>query len=404
VQLRAGIPLHRFYTQERAAFFMPAGFGSGVAMTYFARMSVPVALCLAIVMAGCGGHSPETESPAPAIAQRGQVYVASDPRGIRVVTAKEKAVPDLLVAPAHVEPDPTQVVHVFAPVGGRLTAMKVRPGDHVARGALIAQLDSGDVAGDLASYQVAKATADLKERALSRAAELYQHHAIAQKDYEQAQADAASAQVALNQARDQARILGIDPASATWSSHVDVRAPRAGVVLDVGAAAGEFSKSLGATDPLCTIADIETVWVVGDVLESDVAAVKIGAMAQISMNAYPGKTWPGRMAAIGDVIDPMTHTMKVRVVLANPGFLLKPEMYGTLSVVRSTSEAILIPDSAVVREGMSAYVFVKKADNQFEKRDVTPGRSAGDQVMIKTGLKTGESVVSEGALLLRAAS
>jgi cobalt-zinc-cadmium efflux system membrane fusion protein len=174
--------------------------------------------------------------------------------------------------------------------------------------------------------------------------------------------------------------------------------------LDVGAAAGEFSKSLGATDPLCTIADIDTVWVVGDVLESDVAAVKMGATAQISMNAYPEKTWQGNIAATGDVIDPMTHTMKVRVVLANPGFLLKPDMYGTLSMLRSTTHAIILPDSAVVREGTAAYVFVKKADNQFEKRDVTPGRSDGGQVMIKSGLKTGESVVSEGALLLRAAS
>jgi cobalt-zinc-cadmium efflux system membrane fusion protein len=256
----------------------------------------------------------------------------------------------------------------------------------------------------LAVYQAAKANADLKERALSRATELYQHHAIPQKDYEQAQADQAAAQSAVNQARDQARILGLDPANGAWSSHVDVRAPRAGVVLDVGAAAGEFSKALGATDPLCTIADIETVWVVGDVLESDVAVVRLGATAQISMNAYPGRAWQGRITAVGDVIDPTTHTMKVRVVLPNPALRLKPEMYGTLSLVRSTSQEIVMPDSAVVREGTASYVFVRQGENRFVRRDVTLGRSTDNQLVVKTGLKPGESVVSQGALLLRAAS
>jgi cobalt-zinc-cadmium efflux system membrane fusion protein len=377
-------------------------FDSGVAMKYLAQISG--LLCLAAVMAGCGGHSAETASPAPPPAQQGEVYVSSDPRGIQVVTAAEKSVPDLLVTPAHVEADPTRVIHVFAPVGGRLTAINVRPGDHVEKGAIIAQLDSGDVAGALASYQAAKANADLKERALNRASELYDHHAIPQKDFEQAQADQAAAQSALNQARDQARILGVDPSSSVWSSHVDVRAPRAGVVLDVSAAAGEFSKSLEATDPLCTIADIEAVWAVGDVMESDVAAVRLGAQAQISMNAYPGQTWQGTIAAAGDVIDPMTHTMKVRVVLPNPGLRLKPDMYGTLSVVRSTSQQVVLPGSAVVREGATAYVFVQQAENRFVRRDVTLGRSTGNQIVVKSGLKPGELVVSQGALLLRAAS
>jgi cobalt-zinc-cadmium efflux system membrane fusion protein len=373
-------------------------------MKRFSRISAPGLLCLAGLMAGCGGHSPESASSTAPAAQQGAVYVASDPRGIQVVTTEENAVPDILVVPARVEADPTRVVHVFAPVGGRLTAMNVRPGEHVAKGAVIAQLDSGDVAGDLAAYLAAKANADLKERALSRAAELYQHHAIAQRDYEQAQADQAASQSVVNQARDQARILGIDPANGAWSSHVDVRAPRAGVILDVGAAAGEFSKSLGATDPICTIADIETVWVVGDVLESDVTVVRLGAEARITMNAYPGQTWQGRIAAAGDVIDPLTHTMQARVVLPNPGLRLKPEMYGTLSVVRSTTQEFVLPDSAVVREGATAYVYVRQGDNRFVRRDVTLGHSAGGQVVIKGGLKPGEPVVSEGALLLRSAS
>src|SRR5271154_3490616 len=116
-------------------------------MKHFVRIFAPVLLCLAGAMAGCGGHSPETGSSTPPPAQQGEVYVATDPRGIQLVTAEQKPVPDLLVAPARVEADPTRVIHVFAPVGGRLTAINVRPGDHVARGTVIAQLDSGDVAG-----------------------------------------------------------------------------------------------------------------------------------------------------------------------------------------------------------------------------------------------------------------
>jgi membrane fusion protein, heavy metal efflux system len=356
----------------------------------------------AALLAACG-RAPE-ETPAAPAANAGEVYTAQDPRGIRVVAAEKKSVPDMLQVPARVEADPTRVLRVFPPVSGRLIAVNVRPSDRVAKGQMIAELDSGDVAAGRGAYDSAKANADLKRKALDRATMLYQKGVIAQKDFEQAQADDAAAQAALSQARDQLRILGSDPASPGFSSVVRVLAPRAGVVLDVNAAPGQFSKSLDASDPLCTIADIDSVWIVGDVLENDVGAVRPGAAADISINAYPGKTWKSTISAVSDAVDPLTHTLKARAVLPNPGLELKPEMYGSLSVVRSTEPALVVPVAAVLREGAAAYVFIQKGENRFERRDVEAGRTFGGEIEIKSGLQPGESVVSEGALLLRAAS
>jgi cobalt-zinc-cadmium efflux system membrane fusion protein len=172
-------------------------------------------------------------------------------------------------------------------------------------------------------------------------------------------------------------------------------------VLDIGAAPGELSKSLDAPQPLCTIADLNAVWVLGDVFEKDVASLRAGDRAEVTVNAYPGQKWNARVAMISDAVDPATRTLKLRVVLDNPGLRLKPEMFASVRLVRASANAIVIPASSLLREGASNYVFVQKGENRFERREVVLGRSVDGQVEITSGLKPGDVVVSEGALLLR---
>ena len=361
--------------------------------------------CLAALL-GCSSSKSDAARDATTAAQgpsssASTEYFAPDTKGIKTVTVQKTSVPDYLDLPAHIEADPTRVVHVYPPTGGRIIEMKVRPWDHVNKGETLAIIESGDLSRSVADYHKAAADYEVKQKELARAKDLYEHNAIAEKDYQQAQADALSSQAELTAARDQIRVFGVDPDHAT--SQLTVAAPRSGVILDVGASLGEFSKSLDAPEPLCTIADIDTIWAIGDIYESDLAAAKAGQDAIVTLSAYPGQHWSGHVSVVSDAVDPATRTLHVRITLANPGERIKPQMFGTIRLTRAVAQAILVPASAVIREGNDAYVFVAKSPGRYERRGVTLGRTFASSIEIAKGLSPGETVVSEDPLLLRAA-
>jgi membrane fusion protein, heavy metal efflux system len=360
------------------------------------------AVAIAIAAAGCGGSGTASDQPKPAADTanaQGSEYVASDAKGIQTMTVKSAAVPEYLELAAHVEADPTRVVHVFAPAGGRITELKVRPWERVEKGQTLALLESSDLARAMADFHKSVADNDVKQKQLTRSEDLLAHHAIAEKDYQQAVADAQSSKAALEAAREQILLFGMDPDKA--ASQLRVTAPRSGVILDVGAAQGEFSKSLDAPMPLCTIADISTVWALGDVYEKDLNAVKSGQDALITLNAYPDQHLSGKVSVVSDTVDPVTRTLHVRVILPNNDGRIKPAMFGSIRILRSTSQGILVPTAAVIREGTEAYVFVGKGNGKYERRNVKLARTFDGSVDITSGLSAGDTIVSEGALLLR---
>jgi membrane fusion protein, heavy metal efflux system len=355
----------------------------------------------AALAAGCGSPSATNHTPSnlQSPSSPGTGYVAPAIQGIQVITVRSGIIPEYLELTAHIEADPTRVVRVFTPAGGRITELKISPWQRVEKGQTLALLESSDLARAVADYHKALADSDVKQKQLSRADDLLAHHAIAEKDYQQAQADAQMATAGLDAAREQILVFGMDPDHAT--NQLRVAAPRSGVILDIGAAPGEFSKSLDAPMPLCTIADITTVWAVGDVYEKDLTAVKSGEQALVTLNAYPDDHLAGRVSVVSDTVDPVTRTLHVRVVLSNSNARIKPAMFGSIRILRSSSQGILVPMSAVIREGAEAYVFVSKGSGRFERRGVKIARSFEGSLEIQSGINAGDTVVSEGALLLR---
>src|ERR1700720_1743598 len=158
-----------------------------------------VALIAAVVFCGCGstGNSSEQPKAANSDNSKGAEYVASDAKGIQTITVKTTVVPNYLELAAHIEADPTRVVHVFAPAGGRITELKVRPWERVERGQTLALLESSDLARAMADYQRGVADNEVKQKQLARAQDLLAHRAIAEKDFQQAQADAQMAKAVL---------------------------------------------------------------------------------------------------------------------------------------------------------------------------------------------------------------
>ncbi len=352
------------------------------------RLSWTAMCVLSVFTAACSRSEPAAGEPASSAAQM-----------VKTETVRLQAIRDDLTIPARVEADPARVVHVFPPAGGRLLRVAVRPGDQVAKGQVIAVLESADVAQARADYQKAAAEAERTAKALERAQLLLDHKVLSEREYQQAQSDSVSAKAELARTEEHMRILGA-PLQGT-SNQVSLLAPRGGSVLELTAAPGELSKSTDNATPICTIADISSVWVVGDLFEKDLGSVRAGEPVEISISAYPGQTWRTRLSVISDAMDPQSRTLKVRALLANPGRKLKPEMFGAIRLRRPEAQAVVVPASAVLREGGDVMVMVQAKPGTYERRLITVARADPRQVVIASGVKPGDTVVVEGAALLR---
>ncbi len=355
------------------------------------RLLAPLALsCMILGLTACGDKSGAEAASQPSPNQTPVVQTQA---------VQQQLVPDALELAAKVQPDPASVVRVFPPAGGRVVQVMVRPGENVRSGQVIAELQSSDVAQARTDYQKALAEYDRASRILTRSQTLYEHKAIAEKDLQDAQINTQEASADLERAKEHLHVLGV-PLDGSYDT-LRVIAPRGGVVLDLGAAPGEFSKALDAPAPVATIADLSTVWVVGDVYEKDLATVHLGSPVDVVVSAYPGQTFRGKLNALSGNIDPNTRTLKVRVDIANPKQLLKPEMFATIRVIRADRPVIVLPTTAVIREGDQSSVYVEQSPGKFEKRSVQLARTSGTQVEIASGLKPGEHVAVQGAALLR---
>jgi membrane fusion protein, heavy metal efflux system len=351
-------------------------------------------------LAGCGNHpAASLAASAAPVQSSADVTVPANSQGIETVVVRSQPIAFTINSPARIVPDPARVIHVFPPAGGRILTVTVHPGDLVRKGQVLATLQSSDAVGALSDYQKARTDLALKEKALQRAQELKDHGALSERDLQQAQADAATAEASLAAASSRLQLLGVNPNGL--SQQLEVLAPRSGAVLDTGAAPGELSKAQDAPQPLCTIADLSEVWVEGDLFEKDIEAVHVGDEAVVEMPAFPDKQWKARITNIGYALDPATRTLKMRVVLPNPALKLKPDMFATIRLTAITRTGIVLPASALLSSGDQSYVYVRKSPGTFARRQVTVRPVDGSQVEITSGLAAGEAVVTQGALLLR---
>lgn len=178
---------------------------------------------------------------------------------------------------------------------------------------------------------------------------------------------------------------------------IPVYSPLSGVVIEKNVIEGGYVKD---GDPLFTIADLSTVWVEADVFESDQALLRPGQRVDITLQSYPGRTFSGKIMLINPFLDPKTRTVKVRVMLPNPEFKLKPEMIVQATIREPLGDCLAVPLSAVMDNGRRKIVWVETAPGTFAARQVVVGASAGDMVQILSGLAAGERVAASGGYLI----
>jgi len=182
-----------------------------------------------------------------------------------------------------------------------------------------------------------------------------------------------------------------------------LRAPIAGVVMDKQALEGLH---FAAGDMLYRIADLSTVWLLADVYEQDLAQIRQGQSATISVQAYPGRVFEGRVAFIYPTVNAQTRTAKVRIEVPNPELLLKTDMYATVEIAAPVESAsvLVVPDSAVLDTGTRQTVLVDRGEGRFEPRAVKLAARAGGFAAVLDGVREGEKVVTGANFLIDAES
>jgi len=326
--------------------------------------------------------------------------------GIETTIAHSQQSTDYLDIPARISADPSHVVRIFPPASGRMLGLRVLPGQEVKKGDPIATLQSPDIAAARADFEKAKIEVLRSDRALTRGKLLLQHEVLSQSDYYELEAADQTAHSELERSRQRIHELGFSEDGT--SDEIALRAPISGVVLDIGTAAGEMQRSLDNATPIATIANIDSVWIVGDIFERDLSSIKPGREVEIRVPAYPDLKLSGRVTNIGDALDPNTHTLKLRVVLPNPKHTLKADMFATIRVPGAARYAFILPSTAVLHEGDKTSVFVQNTSGKYDQRPVTIGRTfesgSVKNIEVLTGINDGEKVVTVGGALLRPTS
>ena len=358
-------------------------------MTTTSISSIACCLAACFALAGCG----KKLNPASSGVPQAQV--------IETAFVHHQQMASQLVLPARIVANPTQTVHIYPLISGRILSLSILPGQQVHKGEKIGTLQSSDAGQARADFEKAKIEAARADLQLARAKELLAHGVMAQRDYDDLKALNETDHAELERARQALHVLGFNENST--SDIVPIVAPISGVVLDVGTGPGELQRSLDNATPIANIANIDSVWVVGDLYPRDQADVHVGQPASITVAGYPGLVLHGAVQNISDAVDPVTLTLKVRVVLPNPGYRLKPDMYANMTLTTRTSDVIVVPSTAVIRNGSEVFAFVETAPGKYVRRDVTLGPTRADNDEITQGLHDGDKVVTTGAELLREA-
>ncbi len=285
-------------------------------------------------------------------------------------------------------------------VAGRVVAIRAEPGASVRKGQVLAQIDSADFGAALADLQKARADEERKRQAAARARDLVPGEAIAARDLESAQADYQQAQA--ETLRAERRLHSLNPNGAlVQGQRMNLVSPIDGVVternitpaLEVGA---------GMAAPLFVLTNPKRLWLQIDVPDAMLARIALGAQVEVESDAFPGEKFHAVVSQRGLSVDPNTRRVMVRAQLDNPAGKLLPEMYVRATLLRPQGQAVKVPNSALVNRGLYTYVFVQSAPGRFLRRQVQMLTHGADASYLGAGVSGGESIVTNGALLLDA--
>ena len=393
----------------------------------FRRLTHALLLAPILTLPVCSGC--KTATDASANANRQPSVPASDSSRnamIETETVAPQPIAGAIIATGKILVSENRIATIGPVHDGRLVRLYAGQGSKVKKGQKLADLESPDI--DQAEADYLKALADHENALRTSAAEiklaqatydrtnmLYQKTITAGKNLQAAEHDlevakasaansVASTKAALTASRRRLLILGLKDADVdALTSKPDLTAvfsltsPIEGIVVERNATIGA---TVGSDANLFKIIDISSVWIDANVFEKDVERVKLGQEVKVSVPAFPGSTFSGKVILISSVVDAETRSLKVRTEVPNRDDKLKPDMFANVQIITDLNRtAISIPLAALLNDNGQSVVFVT-ADSKYEKRVVTPGIQSNDRVEILDGLKAGDKVVVKGNYLL----
>jgi len=373
-----------------------------------------VVLFVAFVLAGLLGceRTPDqaAEPKKPVVAER---------PGVLRLTAEELSRTAIEVAPvargallvprqytATVQANENELAEVTTLIRGRVEKVYVDVGQDVKKDALLALLHSTDLGVAEGTYLKSAARLHEAKLAYERAKDLYEQKVVSLAELQRREATMKTAQAETREARNRLELLGTPRQEVerldredTIKADVPLRAPFDGRVIMRNITRGEVVEM---EQKLFTIADLSDVWVVGNVPEKDIQFIRKDQKVNVIVSAYPHAIIPGTITYIGDVLNPATRTMRLRVTVSNPDRLLKPEMFATVLVyAAATPDALTLPIAAIQNGPTGTMVFVQRGTNDFEVRPVKVGSEQGEVVTVLEGVSAGEQVVTKGSFVLK---
>jgi membrane fusion protein, heavy metal efflux system len=357
----------------------------------------------ALFFVGCDGAPKQkdtaAEAPPPAqIVREGDASVVhvDQPEQFPLATAGGYSAASELVATGVVAPDISRTVPVISVASGRVVDIRARLGDTVKKGQMLLRVQSSDISGAFSDYRKAIADEILATKQFDRAKGLYDHGAISLNDFQIAEDAQNKAKVDVEATTEKLRVLGssVDHPSGI----VDIVAPISGVITDQQVTNAAGVQGLSATNPF-TISDLSDVWIICDVYENDLSAVRLGETADIRLNAYPDQIIAGKISNIGAVLDPALRAAKVRIQVHNPG-MMRPGMFVSATFHGKKETRASVPASAILHLHDRDWVYVPSGDSKFRRVPVTAGRNLPDKMQeIVSGINPGDKIVSNALVL-----
>jgi cobalt-zinc-cadmium efflux system membrane fusion protein len=359
-----------------------------------------------LMLAGCGEpekiEAPRQQAAAPAdpnLVKAGENLT----RIIKLGEVTSAELSDTLRVAGQVDFDEQRITRIGATVTGRIIDLQATLGQQVKVGQTLAVLNSTELGAAQLAYMKARAQAQLNERGVERARQLLAADVIGSAELQRRESELAISMSEQRAAADQLRVLGVSQKSleklsstGAINSVSPVVATMAGTVVERRVTQGQVVQP---SEVLFSIADLSRVWVEADVPEQQAGQVKAGQNIEVDIPSL-GQRLTAKLIYIADTVDPVTRTVTVRSELDNADRTLKPAMLATVLIETRPTPRLVVPGTAVVREGESDQVFVEVAPGEYRMTPVRLDKAIGDVRPVLSGLKEGERIVTDGAFHL----
>jgi len=345
-------------------------------------------ICMAFY--SCKSKPPDPENTGP--------FCLTDTlqKNVVIDTVKMKIVKRAIALSGKIEANEDKWVKVFPVVSGVVEEMKVQLGDHVTQGQTLAIVKSGELADYQSQLAYAQSAVKVATKNLESAQELHKAGLNTERELVSAQSDLDKAKSDVKKMEQTNSLYGMN-ANAVQV----ITAPVSGYIIEKNVT-DKMQYKADASQPFFVIANLDEVWVMANVFETDIDKIKLGYEAEVNVIAYKDKTFTGKVDRIFSILDPQSRVMKVRIRVANKNNILKPEMFAQITVNYNdnTNELPAIPSKSVIFDKNRNYVIVYTDKCHIESREIEIYEVSGNTTYIKSGLKAGEKIISKYQLLV----